>query len=597
MSRARKEQSAVTTKNREVPLCGVQRGVASRWSTSSCSHCSAQKKYHEAMGCCPSAPVHSDETQRFSEDLSGPPTQSQLMPSEQPPSELPPSELPPAVAEILYGEPDMPKSADPRWDRAGFDGFLLEHPFVRLGYLRSLSTPPRAGLRDVPESEMCSHLPARAGVIGVQLFAILSPSLGQPAADCAAELSAILALLVAAADDDLLFWHHLVAPAMGEEELYRVFTHYRVQTAILVEALGCPCTVFERLETMAYVALATFCQRLVNDGDVRQRLSLEQLIDLPNTLASLYNEEDEGGTHTFLRVATMLDSVIRSLCPVHTDADGFAVLCAEADIAWLPAPYLMELCSAAPTEGCRPFPRRQDLDPSRLIVGRPPRGRKVVVSHGWDAQFHVSPSGAKLAKIVAEMQRLGATGMEDAIFMDWVSLAQDASTAMPETYFAHNGLSRSSFSGRTLVGARQFAFALTEMSRMYAFHECIVLVFPEPADPLAFPAGAGEPLLRAGDTLRLEKNVAEIIDGRAQGQRVFLVSGGGSGQQITLDASAFASPASSHGVIDLCAADGARGQIRNVCAWGLVNQDAYQRRGTLRRELNHRHEQTPRPQN
>ena len=76
MSRARKEQSAVTAKSH---FAGCS-GVASRWSTSSCSHCSAQKQYHEAMGCCPSALVHSDETQRFSEHLSGPLTSSDLAP-------------------------------------------------------------------------------------------------------------------------------------------------------------------------------------------------------------------------------------------------------------------------------------------------------------------------------------------------------------------------------------------------------------------------------------------------------------------------------------------------------------------------------------
>ena len=74
---------------------------------------------------------------------------------------------------------------------------------------------------------------------------------------------------------------------------------------------------------------------------------------------------------------------------------------AEANIAWLPYPYVKELAKKG-----GPFPRRQCLDQRRLIVGKVPAGRKIVVSHGWDTAFHISPNGTKMALIVEEMQRL-----------------------------------------------------------------------------------------------------------------------------------------------------------------------------------------------
>ena len=271
----------------------------------------------------------------------------------------------------------------------------------------------------MPESELIFSVPADAGVAGLQLFAVLSPSLGHAASDPDAELHAILEILdrEVADDNDLVFWHHLCAAAGMDgyiQDVYQMFTHYRVQSLILPAKLGCTRPVFERMETMAYVCLAFFCQRIVNASDdrVQAAVELEALIDLPNTLAALHDPlDDEAGT--FMRIATLLDRVIRAFKPVHTDAEGFAILCHEGNVAWIPAPYLLELSEAPMTLGCRPFPRRQDLDQSRLIVGRAPAGHKVVVSHGWDAAYHVSPSGAKLELVARELQRLGATAVED----------------------------------------------------------------------------------------------------------------------------------------------------------------------------------------
>ena len=141
--------------------------------------------------------------------------------------------------------------------------------------------------------------------------------------------------------------------------------------------------------------------------DSRESLQLDKLMDLPNLLKDLRSDRGDGVG----RIAEMLDWLLPLLTPVYHDAEGFRVFIEEANIAWLPYPYVKELAS---TPG--PFPRRQCLDQSRLIIGKVPSGRKVVVSHGWDTAFHISPSGSKMRRILEEMERIGATAENDAVF-------------------------------------------------------------------------------------------------------------------------------------------------------------------------------------
>ena len=98
----------------------------------------------------------------------------------------------------------------------------------------------------------------------------------------------------------------------------------------------------------------------------------------------------------------MLEQVIRRLTPVAHDSLGFENFIKAANIAWVPLDYIKEL-----SEKGGPFPRRQDLDQQRLIVGKVPPGRKIVVSHGWDTASHISPSGSKMRLLYFEMHRLG----------------------------------------------------------------------------------------------------------------------------------------------------------------------------------------------
>ena len=185
---------------------------------------------------------------------------------------------------------------------------------------------------------------------------------------------------------------------------------------------GATHSIFERLETMAYLALATFCQRIVNasDKEVKEHLNLEKLMDLPNTLAGLHCD----GSDAFEHISGVLEHVTRKLKPVATDEDGFKIYLEEAQIAWLRVPYLKKLA-----EWGGPCPRRQDLDPSGIIVGRMPTGRKASVSHGWDATFHISPSGEKLKHLVEELDQLGIGGEEDGVFIDYTGLWQHGACA------------------------------------------------------------------------------------------------------------------------------------------------------------------------
>ena len=345
---------------------------------------------------------------------------------------------------------------DPRWDRAGFEEWVgRSAPFVRVGYLRQLcSKGLDPGLETAPAEELVRRIPSDAGVTGTQLFAVLSGSLMAKREHAEAELHLLLKVLnsvgrgAGAADGDLIFWDRLcVEPGdiAVRDGLFRMFTHYRVQTIVLP---GEP-PVFERLETMAYLALVAFCQRIVNASDpyVKAGIKLERLLDLPNTLAGLRCDTYQD----YQRVAHMLEAVIRALEPVPTDEDGFRIFCEEARIVWLRAPYAKKLAARG-----GPCPRQQDLDPSGTIVGRLPKGRKVSVSHGWDSAYHISPSGEKLELLAKALEDLGVDDEEDGIFLDFASLAQKANEDMPALYFQNNDMSGAALPDRTPAELRRF---------------------------------------------------------------------------------------------------------------------------------------------
>ena len=70
-----------------------------------------------------------------------------------------------------------------------------------------------------------------------------------------------------------------------------------------------------------------------------------------------------------------------------------------------------------------PFPRQQDIPPDAVHVGLPP-GRKFSLSHGWASEMHPCPSGAKLRRLVEELDKAGADDEDDGAFIDYCSLPQ-----------------------------------------------------------------------------------------------------------------------------------------------------------------------------
>ena len=366
-------------------------------------------------------------------------------------------EVAPAAGTASADLPDrMLSLIDPRWDRSGFDEWVEQSaPFVRVSYLRRLQQEGFDNAqRTAPTGEIIRRFPADAGVTGTQLFAVLSGSLMIDRVDAKAELHLLLKVLesvargAGAADDDLVFWDRVcVGPGdlAARDGMFRMFTHYRIQTIVLPTEPS----VFDRLETMAYLALVAFCQRIVNASDPRVRagIKLERLLDLPNTLADLRC----GSYQEYQRVAHMLEAVIRALEPVATDEEGFRVFCEQARLVWLRAPYAKKLAAKG-----GPCPRQQDLDPSGTIVGRLPRGRKISVSHGWDSSNHISPSGEKLQLLARALDELGVDDEEDGIFLDFASLAQKANADMPALYYENNGISGQVLADRTPEELQRF---------------------------------------------------------------------------------------------------------------------------------------------
>jgi hypothetical protein len=98
------------------------------------------------------------------------------------------------------------------------------------------------------------------------------------------------------------------------------------------------------------------------------------------------------------------------------------------------------------------------------------------------------------------------------VFIDYCSLPQPAPMHAP----AH--LTRGvTLPERTEEETRRFLFALAEMSRMYAYGGCDVVVLKESRLPEDFPDGSGEALFRAGATVELDGSDVWLL--AADGQR------------------------------------------------------------------------------
>ena len=104
--------------------------------------------------------------------------------------------------------------------------------------------------------------------------------------------------------------------------------------------------------------------------------------------------------------------------------------------------------------------RRQEIPEEDRITGRLPKGKIVSLSHCWDATCNCDPTGKKMAELQLALEELGATGDEDAVFIDYCSLPQMAPRHAPAHLTRDVVLPQ-----RTNEETKRFLFALTEMSR------------------------------------------------------------------------------------------------------------------------------------
>ncbi|CAK0788078.1 unnamed protein product [Prorocentrum cordatum] len=187
--------------------------------------------------------------------------------------------------------------------------------------------------------------------------------------------------------------------------------------------------------------------------------------------------------------------------PAARDRKGFRHWCNRAQVGWLLVKAVKQFVD---TGG--PFPRRQDIPSGSLLIGAPPRGRRLfVVSHGWETEVHPSPGGHKMRQLAAALAR-NAAADDDLVFFDFCSNPQEAkmgSVFMPQhvpwegaparscaadAYFEQHGLTRP-LKGRSPEEKRAFGVAMFEMSRLYCYRDCEVIVLPELHGPDEHPGG------------------------------------------------------------------------------------------------------------
>ena len=130
---------------------------------------------------------------------------------------------------------------------------------------------------------------------------------------------------------------------------------------------------------------------------------------------------------------------------------------------------------------------------------------------------------------------------------------------------------------RTGKETRRFLFALSEMSRMYAYGGCDVVVLSSSRPPKAFPSGSGEALFRAGDTVELDGSDVWLLAANGQRSEVCVsgVAKNGSKQRVVLGAEVLGTIGER--VAGQC--DGASFELDNRCLWGFARKDPYEDRG------------------
>jgi hypothetical protein len=417
------------------------------------------------------------------------------------------------------------QGGDPRWDEHAFAEWLLLNKeghyaicLVRVGYLRRLAHSGGSVQRrgDIPKEAKVYGLPPERS----QIFVVSAPYLSSDEHDPRGDmLRQLIQVLDSSGSDgerqannrDVVFWYPLsmhqrpFSSSLQEElhdqaveDIFRIHTFSTVRRVILPHVPSWKLkkspafTAFRKGWLMFENILGAYCQQIVNSYEPKVKEGLD-----PTRLSGaeqLFRHELTFQVEKDRMIAlSELQRACAMMTPVPRDDEGFRAFCINADIAWLTVGYVRELAGRG-----GPFPRRQELDrrPESSVVGVVPPGRKFVVSHCWESEFHPSPSGKQFLLLIAELDKLGASDT-DHVFYDYCSLFQASLEMRSDAYFKANGGSAHreygqvwyTLSGRAPFQERCFRNALWEMGRLYSFKGCEVVVIPDISSPETFPGG------------------------------------------------------------------------------------------------------------
>lgn len=407
---------------------------------------------------------------------------------------------------------------DPRWDHEGFNAWAdaAQIQFLRVDYLRQL----RKEGRTLPAGQCVPRYGMHVGAPpnGVEIFNIIHTYLGQEHPDPTGEhLADLVELLSYAEPWDLVLLDFCAAPKYGytasmdgtfvayvegdarfrydkKRGEYTDLTERQAERKEMLLSSSYQVTyspirtvVLHRIpDDITYDAnqiwrsawmwqeltLSAYCQQILNanDDDVRKHIRPDMLM---NPVKSL-RDGVKSGLLQLTRNADLeafivpgIRRALASMEPVITDVAGFANFCTSSQVAWVTVAYIR---SFVRSDNASPFPRRQELPRGCFYIGLPPENaRRFVVSHPWACEHHPTPSGERIRSLKNALDVANAVDT-DAVFFDYASLFQ---RSRPQ----QEGLPPQ----RPITANEQklFRIALFEMSRMYAFSGCEVLVLPQ----------------------------------------------------------------------------------------------------------------------
>ena len=247
----------------------------------------------------------------------------------------------------------------------------------------------------------------------------------------------------------------------------------------------------ESVWVTAELMLAAYCQRIVNSSDpeVKEHFSPERMTDPVQRLRDGYSSGALRMTRESDLEGIIIPGLARSMArmvPVSEDHSGFSAFCINSRLGWIKVGFIRRfvLMLEQFVGQVVLFPRRQELPRGAFYEGIPPDGsRRFVVSHGWACQHHPTPSAERIKRLERALQTAGAHDV-DAVFIDYASLFQHG---RPELAVK---LGIPPQRKRTPEEEKCFRTALFEMSRMYAYGRCEVIVLPQLEHWQTFPHSA-----------------------------------------------------------------------------------------------------------